>query len=264
MNFVLIDASYFIFFRYYAIKNWWRFAKNDSEPEKIEESERCMDKFRSTFISKIQEITNKLKLKDYILMAGKDCSQYTIWRNNNIENYKANRNNEDNVKPMFKCAFNEKLFENANCKAILEYPTLEADDCIAITTKHILEKYTDVHVYIITSDMDYLQLACDRVSLIDLKFKNLTDSKNCFKDAKKDLFCKIVCGDKSDNISSIFPRCGIKTASRLYDNPEEFEKKLQATPDAKELFERNKKIIDFNCIPDDLVEGFKEKVLKIQ
>ena len=30
------------------------------------------------------------------------------------------------------------------------------------------------------------------VYLYNLKYKKLTDSKNCFKDAKKDLFCKFV------------------------------------------------------------------------
>ena len=150
---------------------------------------------------------------------------------------------------ILKVPFIQSLFEKAGAKSILEYPSLEADDCIAITAKHILEKHPDVHIHIITSDMDYLQIAGERVTLVDLKYKKLTDSKNSFKDAKKDLFCKIVCGDKSDNIPSIFPRCGLKTAAKLYDNPEEFKAKLEKTPGAKEIYERNQKIIDFNYIP---------------
>lgn len=264
MNFLLIDASYFIFFRYYSLKTWWGFARGTSEPENIEESERGMEKFRTTFISKIKEILEKLKIEKPIIMIGKDCPQKTIWRHDDITDYKGNRNNEDNVKPMFECAFKDKLFEKAGAKSILEYPQLEADDCIAITTKHILETYDDVHIYIITSDMDYLQIAGERVTLVDLKYKNLTDSKNSFKDAKKDLFCKIVCGDKSDNIPSIFPRCGLKTAAKLYDNPEEFKAKLEKTPGAKEIYERNQKIIDFNYIPQELVDGFKKDMLLLK
>ena len=264
MNFVLIDASYYIFFRYYALKNWWGFAKDDSEPANIEDSERGMEKFRTTFVEKIHELITKLKIKNPIIIVGKDCPQKKIWRHTDILEYKGNRKNEDNVKPMFECAFNEKLFEKAGAKSILEYPSLEADDCIAITAKHILEKHPDVHVHIITSDMDYLQIAGVRVTLIDLKYKKLTDSKNSFKDAKKDLFCKIVCGDKSDNIPSIFPRCGLKTAAKLYDNPEEFKAKLEKTPGAKEMYERNQKIIDFNYIPKELVDGFKKDVLLLK
>ena len=111
--------------------------------------------------------------------------------------------------------------------------------------------------------MDYLQLASESVTPIDLKFKKLTDSKNSFIDSRKDLFCKIVAGDKSDNIPSVFPKCGLKTAAKYYDNPELFQKKLESVEGAKETYERNKLIIDFDCIPTELVEGFKRDVLGV-
>ena len=38
----------------------------------------------------------------------------------------------------------------------------------------------------------------------------MIESKNAF-DTEKNLFCKIVIGDKSDNIPGIFNKCGIKT-----------------------------------------------------
>ena len=88
MNFVLIDASYFIFFRYYAVKNWWGFARDTSEPKNVEESERGMEKFRTTFISKIEELLKKLNIENHILMVGKDCPQKTIWSHNDIVEYK--------------------------------------------------------------------------------------------------------------------------------------------------------------------------------
>jgi len=263
MNFILIDGSYYIFFRYYSLKTWWSFARHPDEPEKIEECDRCMDKFRSTFISKIEEIPEKLEIENPIIMVGKDCPQNTIWRNEFIENYKGNRNKTDNVKPMFEATYGEDLFKQGGAKTILEYPTLEADDCIAITAKHIIDKYPDAHVYIITSDMDYIQLACERITLINLKYQKLTDSKSCFKDPQKDLFCKIVSGDKSDNIPSVFPRCGLKTSAKLYENQEEFIKKLEKNPEAKDLYEQNKKIIDFNHIPNNLIDGFKKNILLI-
>ena len=34
----------------------------------------------------------------------------------------------------------------------------------------------------------------------------------------KDLFVKIVIGDKSDNINGIFKRCGTKTACKYYED----------------------------------------------
>ena len=263
MNFVQIDGSYYVFFRYYALKVWWGLARKPEEPKEPSESERFMEKFRTTFVSKIEELDKKLGISGSVKIVGKDCPQGNIWRHANIDAYKDGRPNEDNVAPMFRCAYGEQLFETAGVGKVLSYPGLEADDCLAITTKEILGKYPDAHVYIITSDMDYLQLASESVTPIDLKFKKLTDSKNSFKDSRKDLFCKIVAGDKSDNIPSVFPKCGLKTAAKYYDNPELFQKKLKTVEGAKETYERNKLIIDFDCIPTELVEGFKRDVLGV-
>ena len=44
---------------------------------------------------------------------------------------------------------------------------LEADDCLAILTKNILQKYPLANITIITSDIDYLQLAKPNVNLYD-------------------------------------------------------------------------------------------------
>jgi len=105
--------------------------------------------------------------------------------------------------------------------------------------------------------MDYLQLSTPNIQLYNLKFKKLTDSKNSFNDPKKDLFCKIVTGDKSDGIKGIFKKCGIKTASKYYENPELFKNKLEQE-NAQEQFAFNKKIIDFNEIPQNLQQEFLE------
>jgi 5'-3' exonuclease len=105
--------------------------------------------------------------------------------------------------------------------------------------------------------MDYLQLAGERIHLVDLKFKDLTESKNSFKDPQKDLFCKIVSGDKSDNIPSVLPRCGMKTAAKFYENSELFEDRMNITDGSRERYERNQLIIDFDRIPTELINDFK-------
>jgi hypothetical protein len=104
--------------------------------------------------------------------------------------------------------------------------------------------------------MDYLQLADEKTKLFNLKYKDLTMSKNCFKDKKKDLFCKIVMGDKSDGIHPIFKKCGIKTAAKCYDDPEFFKSKMEKEPESKEKLEKNTLLIDFRKIPQKLVNEF--------
>ena len=125
---------------------------------------------------------------------------------------------------------------------------MEGDDCIALMTQKLKE---DNNIYIIASDMDYLQLLDDNVSVITLKYKLIKDSKKWSGDAKKDLFCKIVMGDKSDDIPAIFAKCGIKTAIKCYDDNEYFEKRLE-TEKTNEIYQLNKKLIDFNEIPVEL------------
>jgi len=263
MNFVLIDGSYYVFFRYYALRVWWNLAKGNEETAEPRDSERFLDKYRTTFVSKLEELDKKLGIESSIKLVGKDCPREAIWRTKLFPAYKEGRKETDNedISKMFQLTYNNNLFIDGGVSTILSDPALEADDCIALTAKHIIEKYPDAQVYVITSDMDYLQLAQERIHLYDLKFKNLTDSKSCSGDPKKDLFCKIVSGDKSDNIQSIFSRCGPKTAAKYYDDDVLFQKRLASEPEARLRYISNSQLIDFDRIPEDLVTRFRTNCL---
>ena len=91
------------------------------------------------------------------------------------DEYKGERKSEEYISKFFECVYDEDLFKTGGGHAILSHPHLEADDCLALTCKRIL-KDDDSQVYIITSDMDYLQLAGERVELWNLKYKKLTDA----------------------------------------------------------------------------------------
>ena len=205
-NVILFDGSYFCFYRYFVIEQWFRLAKKDEKMDDPFQNALFVEKFRKTFVDKIGETIKKLKIENPIIMVGKDCPRQKIWRMALFPEYKSNRAKDDGFMggPFFKMAYEDNLFEKAGAKLRLSHPGLEADDCIAITVKHILRKYDDAKIWIIASDMDYLQLASDKVKIFNLKYKDITESKNCFKDAEKDLFCKIVAGDKSDCIPSVF------------------------------------------------------------
>ena len=140
-NFILIDGSYFVFFRYYALLNWYKLAKKDTVETPIENKE-FVEKFKKTFVSKLQEIRKKLKIENPVIIVGKDCPRNKIWRMKYLSSYKANRVYDDTFLggPFFQCAYEEELFKVGGAKVIFEFPTLEADDCIAIIAKNILEK----------------------------------------------------------------------------------------------------------------------------
>jgi len=328
-NYILIDGSYFIFYRYYALNVWWEhqaiplavgeleasppveliteetISKNTSSVRAMppplrpqaELPPEFIEKFKSTFVSKIHDIDKKLKLKNTIKYVGKDCRRSEIWRTALYPAYKATRglNNDFLGAPLFDIAYGEgaahvcadnapvcggavpvgvnttnilygdkvtipptasgiALFEKANVKQILSYPSLEADDCIALMAKHLYTTEPDAHIWIIASDMDYLQITNDRIHLYDLKFKNICEKSS--GDPLQDLFCKIVAGDKSDNIPPVFKKCGIKTAQKYFKDRDLFAKKLAQDKEAQAIYKLNTTLVDFNSIPSELVEGF--------
>jgi 5'-3' exonuclease len=264
-TFIFIDGSYFCFHRYHSLIKWWK----NAYPEQLDvlqdpyQNEKFVDKFKKTFVENIEKIPKNLNIDQSInpiIIVGKDCKRENIWRNELFPGYKGTRANgpEDGFMggPFFKIVYEDELFIKGGARTILKHSRLEADDCIAITTKHILTTYPTCTIYIITSDKDYLQLAEDRVHLYNLSFKKLTEQKSCTGDALCDLFCKIVAGDPSDNIPSVFPKCGPKTALKYYANRELFEKKLQESEVHRQRYELNRQIIDFNFIPEELVNEF--------
>jgi len=263
--FIFIDGSYFCFYRYHSLLTWWKNAYPEQQDVLKDpyQNKEFVDKFKKTFVENVQKIPKGLNLDkkiNPIMIVGKDCKRANIWRNEYFSQYKANRlNNPENGfmgGPFFQMAYEEELFVKGGVSSILKHPKLEADDCIALSIKHILEYFPECTVYVITSDKDYLQLACDRVHLYNLAFKQLTEQKSCTGNPECDLFCKILTGDISDNIPSVFPKCGPKTALKYFENRELLEKKLNESPDFRKQYELNSKIIDFNNIPEELVLEF--------
>jgi 5'-3' exonuclease len=297
-NYILIDGSYYIFYRYYALNIWWGHQaiplavgelgamppvelikeetiskstysvgalppplRPQAQVQRMELPPEFIEKFKSTFVSKINDIDKKLKLKNTIKYVGKDCRRSEIWRTALYPEYKATRGTSNDFlgAPLFEMVYDEHLYEKAGIKQILSYPSLEADDCIALTAKHLYKTEPDAHIWIIASDMDYLQITNDRIHLYDLKFKNICEKSS--GNPMQDLFCKIVAGDKSDNIPPVFKKCGIKTAQKYFNDRDLFEKKLATDKEAQEIYKLNTTLVDFNCIPEELVKGFTQMYL---
>ena len=74
-------------------------------------------------------------------------------------------------------ACKEKLFEECG-GTIQKHDNLEADDCIALTTRYITKAYPNSNIYIIANDHDYFQLLTENVSLYNLKYKQVNTEKN--------------------------------------------------------------------------------------
>ena len=259
-TFIFVDGSYYNFYRYFALLQWWKNVNPEEPLEDPYQNEEFVEKFKKIHVEHLQQISKKLKIHksiNPILIVGKDCKRENIWRMTHFPKYKGTRSNGPNDGfmggPFFKMVYEEDLFLKGGAKAILKHSQLEADDCIALSVKHLIKKYPECQIYIITSDHDYLQLKSDNVYLYDLKYKPL---KSLTGNAKHDLEIKIIMGDNSDNIPSVFPKCGPKTAQKCIDDPNFFKKKMVNNEEYYENYKRNKLIIDFDNIPEELQKEF--------
>ena len=105
-------------------------------------------------------------------------------------------------------------------------------------------------IYIITNDHDYLQLFDNNTYIYNLQGLNLrTKSRGEYID----LELKILQGDVSDNISSIFrKKTSINQMLDMINNNEKLNNFLEENEESKKLYNRNKLLIDFDMIPENI------------
>lgn len=274
--FILVDTSYWIFYRYFAIIQWWKHANSEIDLNNNPyENEEFVEKFIKTFVESLETFKKKQKLHKQrskpatpcTIIAARDCPRKEIWRNKFYNAYKETRDKDDSFMggPFFKEVYqeNNKLLYEAGVNHVLQFPNLEGDDIIAICKKQIRQKYPDALIIILANDHDYCQLLDDYTQIINFQNKNLNESKKVFAEADKNLFYKIVLGDKSDNILPIFKKCGPKTCEKYYLNKELFLEALTKETGAQDKYELNKKLVDFDEIPENLVNEFLEEYKSI-
>ena len=157
---------------------------------------------------------------------------------------------------------NNQMLYDIGIHTVVQFNQLEADDIIAILKNHIRNLNDKTDIYIITNDHDYLQLMDENTKLFNLQFKNLLDNKKVFPEADKNLFYKIVLGDKSDNIPPILSGCGPKTTEKYYLDRDLFETALKKQ-NVYNKYILNKTLVSFSEIPNELVNGFLDTFKEI-
>jgi 5'-3' exonuclease len=253
---LLVDGSYFCFNRYHAVKRWWSFQPESKDALLLpSQSKLFIDKFRSTFIPSLLAYRTLHAGDDAQIYVARDGSQ--VWRHELTDDYKAGRDKSKHpdIRYFLDMAYDE-LFQCSHIMGVLFHAKLEADDCIALSVRRLRELELSVPVTILTSDHDYLQLLDKNTNIFDMENRNLRKSKKCYDDPKLDLFCKIVSGDKSDNIAQVFPRVGPKTAAKLFRDPGALDVLFAKHPDSRRRFKHNEVMIDFSKIPPNLAADF--------
>lgn len=187
--------------------------------------------------------------------------------------------------------FIEYIDLNTNVPAISS-PNAEADDVIGV---YILDRPDENHI-ILSSDSDFHQLIAPNVKMYDAMKGHIITHEGIYDDRSRPvmdaktkkqktigdpeyiLFKKCIRGDSSDNISSAYPRLREKSTKNRVGIIDCFEDRTSkgfewntvmlhewedhrgVTNKVKDMYERNKLLIDLTMIPDFIVDEVRESI----
>jgi 5'-3' exonuclease len=253
-NVVLVDTSYYVFYRYYATLKCYKyklerenttFVKSDDENDDNDENDKndathdgrekkekekevavdyatlynnpeFVEMFKRHIVNDIASWRKKWSVADNNLIFCKDCSRDAIWRNDFHDNYKGTRVLASTFCGNIFSVFYEFLQELPNTMQLCSH-RLEGDDIVYLTTQCISAPDTSFSktIVILTNDNDYLQLRKEGVSIYNLQGKGTDLATRSKGTPELDLLIKILMGDVSDNISPVWPKVGPKTALKV-------------------------------------------------
>jgi len=236
---ILIDCSYYIFYRYFATKRWISFQKNTENIDFLESFERHLE-------NDLNKLCKKFKTIKSNMYFGVDCYRNTIWRNEYLTTYKQQRTDNPEFNRDIFDYFKSTIKDKYNLK-LINCDNLEADDVIAIIHKEITNK---INTIIITNDSDYVQLKNDNTIIINMQLKDITLKHNL----KNYTIYKALIGDKSDNIKRV-GKISKTTADKIIQKPTNEIYEWLADNELLTEYNNNIRLIDFNYIPEELINN---------
>jgi len=287
MKLILVDASYNSFYRFFATLSWYRFAEKDDYLKNIKgnpkydffKNKKFTAKYRKMYLTGIEKFIPNMD-KDCILFFCLDVKQSTLWRHKMIKDsnveikdeYKGERPDLGSkyfLETIFNYTYQVMLQEFKKEKKypvqILKFAKTEADDIIAIISQEMELMNKNHEIIIVSGDDDFTQLLRDNVSILDFRTKSFKVKTK--EDSQEKLRLKIINGDKSDNIRSIFPKSreevSLKQRKQVRDSIEEMQTFLEENENANKRFILNEKLIDFRKIPDVIRNPVLKKLDKL-
>lgn len=253
-RFLVIDGSYFVFHRFFALANWYKLHNplKEFKPEGVFEDREFMDKYDKLFGENVQKLMKRHQVADEgDVLFVEDCPRHAIWRNSLFDAYKKSRKPSTINPQMFKHSLHA-LAPMLGLR-VVSYPCAEADDIAYVIGTDIAHSGNSVTV--ITNDNDYLQM-CDGETIEVYNIQGIDLSSRLKGLSPSDyLKYKILVGDKSDNIPGAIPAVGPKRAMDLLRDEAKLQRILESNPDHMARFNTNNTLMNFKMIPADLSAG---------
>jgi len=277
---ILVDASYTSFYRFFATLRWFSLNQPDFYKEKKNdnkydwsENKIFIEKYEKMYLDSIIKLVGKKEFNNSKIIFCLDSPKDDLWRNKYSKTYKGDRCDlslKNNFKPTFKLTYEKfipTLIESNPDKIFsIRVDKAEADDVIAIICKFYDSNNDKQKIYLVSGDNDFLQLGRDNLYFINYKTKKpllLTRDE-----AKELLKQKILNGDCSDNIPSIFPKdrkvMPLKLKKELSDDHTKLMKYLDENSEIKKKYENNQILINFDYIPDKINKNILTKLKNLK
>ena len=238
-----------------------------------------MEKYEKMYFESFENLlTRKVVHKSTVIFC-QDASQSTLWRHKLVKSekledqYKGERPDLDskyNFRNVFRYTYQKMIPSSKKEKPYpiyqLKFDETEADDIIATICMYYQKKNPEQEIIIVSGDDDFTQLGRTNVSILNYRKKKLITFED--GECEDKLRLKIIMGDKSDNIPSIFPKSrkevNLKTRKAVKESMIEMVKFLDENPLIKKKFKLNEKLIDFRKIPkkiqNPILKEFKKLV----
>lgn len=239
---VFVDTSYMTFYKIYAVVTWSKMSKTDLTMEIF------IEKFKKSFLKEVEKIKKSYcNNKDDLIVFAMDDSREKLWRKVLYPAYKETREKDKNYEEFICTAFKMVNTDLLSNYTTIKVDTAEADDIIAVCRRSIPGE----KCVIITNDNDFIQLHDDKTLIVNIQGKVLTER---IKSEYLNYFLnmRIICGDKSDNISSIDKNIGEKSAFKLCMDQDKLKDKLSMNADMMARYNLNMRLISFDEIPKKL------------
>ena len=272
MSLILIDTSYTSFYRFFATIRWYSLSnpeefklKNNNEydwsTDKI-----FIEKYEKMYLNSIIQLLGAIIFDDSEIIFCLDSPKKNLWRTDLKSDYKCDRIDllgKYNYKGIFDYTYNKIIpnilnqYENINS---IYVEKIEADDIIGCICMYYKIHNPEKIIYIISADKDFLQLGRKNIIFYNYKLKKPLELSE--GEALLELNKKILLGDKSDGIKSIFPK-GFKTKikNELLLNNNKLNEFLDKNEDIKKKYKLNQNLIDFNFIPENYQNEIIKKIL---
>ena len=197
------------------------------------------------------------------------CDSKNVWRRQVFPNYKAGRKaNREKSEHNWELIFDILAKVKEEIKQFLPYKvieleTAEADDIIAVLTRRIKEK-----ILILSGDKDFIQLHNERI-----RQYNPVLNKFVGKDENPSLYIRehILRGDRSDGVPNVLSDDNVFIEGRRQTPLS--KKKVESwvnevvptfTEEQQKNYERNRQLIDLNCIPKELEDKINREFENIE